>query len=92
MHYFAVRQSKFVSKLYARATVSLTLLRTRLTARNYEELLLNNVMSRKIYTAYHKIRYVLSLNWVALPCAVKQSGSKFDLEHNTYKYQDSNCG
>ena len=32
-------------------------------------------MSRKTYTAYHKIRYVQSLNWVALPCAVKQSGS-----------------
>ena len=33
---------------------------------------LNNVMSRKIYTSYHKLRYVQSLNFVALPCAFRQ--------------------
>jgi hypothetical protein len=72
MHCFAVWQSKFAIKLGMRATFSLTLLRRLLSARIYEELLLNSVMSRKIFTSYHKIRYVQSLNWVALPCAFRQ--------------------
>lgn len=37
-----------------------------------EEMLLTNVTSCNVYTAYHKIKYVMSLNWVALPCAIRQ--------------------